>query len=426
MAKHSIKPLSDKDFYFNGQQSAAKVELGRQLFFDKILSGNQNISCATCHHPMAATGDGVSLPIGEGGRGLGPTRRQGMGASAATERVPRNAPHIFNLGSKSFDKMFHDGRVAIDLDSPSGFLSPAAGDLPDGLDNVLAVQAMFPVTSGAEMAGQAGENNQADLASMSDLLGIWQFIANKLQAIPEYVSLFEAAYNDINSAGDITYVHAANAIAAFEAVSWRFDNSPFDRYLRGDKKALSHNQKKGMKLFYGKAGCGSCHSGALQSDQEFHAIAMPQLGPGKGDGVSGHDDIGRQRVSNDANDKYQFRTPSLRNVAITAPYGHDGAYNTLQGVVEHHLSPIDSLQAYDTSQAFLPFITDADLSDFLVHNDLLSRQDLADANELAPTKLSARQINELMDFLYSLTDPAALDMRMDIPKRSPSGLAVFD
>lgn len=311
LAKHKIKPLSDNDFYFKGQLSAAKVELGRQLFFDKILSGNQNISCATCHHPMAGTVDGISLPIGEGGQGLGATRRQGIGASVATERVPRNAPHIFNLGAKSFNKMFHDGRVAIDPKTPSGFSSPAAADLPISLDNDLAVQAMFPATSGTEMAGQAGENVQADLASMEDLLGIWQFIANKLQAIPEYVSLFDAAFNDINSAEDITYVYAANAIAAFEAVSWRFDNYPFDRHLRGDKKALSPNQKKGMNLFYGKVGCGRCHSGALQSDQEFHAIAMPQIGPGKGDGTAGHNDFGRLRVTGVESDKYRFKNPLI-------------------------------------------------------------------------------------------------------------------
>jgi cytochrome c peroxidase len=121
-----------------------------------------------------------------------------------------------------------------------------------------------------------------------------------------------------------------------------------------------------------------------------------------------------------------LRTPSLRNVAITAPYGHDGAYDTLLSVVEHHLSPIKSLHGYDTARAYLPFITDAGVSDFLVHNDFLSRQDIADANELESVKLSGREINELVDFLHALTDPAALDMRIDIPQKSPSGLAVFD
>ena len=247
MAKQFIYPLKDKHFYFNGQQSEAKVELGRQLFFDKILSGNLNISCSTCHHPLAATGDGLSLPIGEGGQAIGVTRSADVNVNAPFLRIPRNAPPIFNLGAKAFNKLFHDGRVELGPDSE--FVSPAGDLLPSGLDNVLAVVAMFPVTDNHEMAGQPGENRQANLAERNDLPGIWAFIADKLRSKSEYVELFDAAYNDINDANDITYVHAANAIAAFEAVTWRFDNSPFDQYLRGDKRAMSSNQKKGMKLF---------------------------------------------------------------------------------------------------------------------------------------------------------------------------------
>jgi cytochrome c peroxidase len=165
------QPASDTDYYEDGAPSDAKVALGNFLFFDKIISGNQNISCASCHHPMAGTGDGLSLPIGEGAMGLGVTRDTGHGADAVHERVPRNAPHVFNLGAKEFDTMFLDGRVQPDPSQPSGFTSPAGDDLPVGLDNPLAVQAMFPVTSGAEMAGQAGENDIADAAAAGDLAG---------------------------------------------------------------------------------------------------------------------------------------------------------------------------------------------------------------------------------------------------------------
>ena len=94
-----------------GTPPPAKVELGKFLFFDKEFGGNRNISCATCHHPMAATGDGLSLPVGEGGAGLGMTRDTGTGEDQIHERVPRNAPHIFNLGAREFTRMFHDGRV---------------------------------------------------------------------------------------------------------------------------------------------------------------------------------------------------------------------------------------------------------------------------------------------------------------------------
>jgi len=148
-------PATDDDFY---PRDPAKEELGKLLFSDKILSGNLNLSCATCHHPLSDTGDGLSLPIGEGGNGLGVTRDTGQGAAAVPERVPRNAPPVFNLGAKEYERMFHDGRVAVDPAQPSGFLSPAGDALPAGLANVLAAQAMFPVTSGTEMAGQEGEN----------------------------------------------------------------------------------------------------------------------------------------------------------------------------------------------------------------------------------------------------------------------------
>ena len=321
-----IEPVSDEDYYNNGVPNMAKVELGRNLFFDKILSGNLNISCATCHHSLAGTGDGLSLPVGEGGLGLGVTRDTGKGADAVHERVPRNAPPVFNLGAKEFTRMFHDGRVELDESQPGGFRSPAGTSLPDGLENVLAVQAMFPVTSATEMAGQLGENHQAELASASDLTGLWDFIALKLQLIPEYVDLFMAAYpGEVEEAGDISFVHAANAIAAFEALNWRFDNSPFDRYLRGDHKALSTEARIGMNVFYRKGGCVSCHSGSFQTDQKFHAIAMPQIGAGKGDNLpgyaDGHDDFGRERVTGNQADRFRFRTPSLRNIALSSPYG---------------------------------------------------------------------------------------------------------
>ncbi len=212
-------PPVDVDFYDNGAPDPAKVELGRLLFFDKVLSGNLNISCASCHHSLTDTGDGLSLPVGEGGRGLGVTRDTGVGRDAVHERVPRNAPPVFNLGAREFRRMFHDGRVEVDPSHRSGFRSPAGDDLPAGLDNVLAVQAMFPVTSGAEMAGQAGENPVADAAASGDLTGphgVWAQLAERLRGIDEYAERFTRAYG-LSGPADITFVHAANAIAAFES-----------------------------------------------------------------------------------------------------------------------------------------------------------------------------------------------------------------
>lgn len=424
------KAATDADFYDNGNPPAAKVELGRMLFFDKVLSGNKNISCATCHHSLTDTGDGLSLPVGEGGRGLGVTRDTGSGADRIHERVPRNAPPVFNLGATSFRTMFHDGRLTVDPSQPSGFFNPAGDDLPAGLDNVLAAQAMFPVTSAAEMAGQPGENPIADAADAGVLAGpggVWDQLTQRLQAIPDYLPLFQSAYpNEVVSASDITYVQAANAIAAFEASAWRATDSPFDRFLEGDKKALTKQQQRGSKLFYGKANCGSCHSGTFQTDMAFHSIAMPQIGPGKGDGVFGYEDFGRERVTLNPADRYRFRTPTLRNVALTGPWGHSGAYDTLEGVVRHHLDPVGSLQAYDPSQLVLPPDPLLDPLDLQAHSDPAVQLGLAASNELPPTPLSDAQVEDLVAFLHALTDPASIDLRIDVPRAVPSGLTLAE
>jgi len=433
-AKYLPDAVTDTDYRTHSQE---QVELGRNLFFDKILSGNMNISCATCHHALTDTGDGLSLPIGEGGRGLGVTRDTGSGPDAVPERVPRNAPPVFNLGAHEFERMFHDGRVAVDPAQPSGFISPAGNDLPLNLENVLAAQAMFPVTSGTEMAGQAGENPIANAAAAGDLAssaGVWAQLAARLKGIPGYVTMFVAAYNDISSASDITFAHAANAIAAFEAVNWRADNSPFDRYLRRDKQAMSKSARLGMQLFYrgtqsgGKhqMTCASCHSGVFQTDQNFHAIAMPQIGAGKGDGFDGHEDFGRERVTQDIADRYKFRTPSLRNIALTAPYGHAGAYNSLQAVVEHHMDAINALFNYDQSQAVLPSRSDLDANDFIVMDDAARLTDIANASELTGFGYKDKHVKYLIDFLHALTDPSSIDLRDDVPKSVPSGLSLAE
>ena len=428
---HFPMAIVDQDYY--PEASNEKITLGKFLFFDKVLSGNRNTSCATCHHTLTATGDGLALPVGEGGRGLGITRDTGSGSSSIHERVPRNAPTVFNLGAKEFAIMFHDGRAFPDDSFASGFSSPAGNLLPVGLDNPLAVQAMFPVTSATEMAGQ-GDENEISLAAAENQLagenGVWNLLAQRLRSIPEYVTLFREAFSHINSAEDISFVDAANAISAFEASAWRADNSAFDKFLRGNKTALSRQQKEGKKLFYGEAGCSSCHSGKFQTDQSFHAIAMPQVGPGKGHNSNGYfdgrEDFGREAVTGDPADRFKFRTPSLRNVALTYPYGHAGAYNSLEAVVHHHLDPVNSLNHYDASQIALPSRSDLDALDLLVMNDPTRVQEIANRNELASTNLNDYEFKALMSFLHALTDLSSIDLRNDTPKRVPSGLSLAE
>ncbi len=419
------KAVTDLDFYDNGRPDPMQVELGRLLFFDKLLSGNRNISCGTCHHALTDTGDGLSLPVGEGGRGLGVTRDTGSGLDAIHARVPRNAPPVFNLGAREFHRMFYDGRLEVDPSQPSGFRSPAGDDFPAGLNNVLAAQAMFPVTSAEEMAGQGEENEISQAAASDDLPLLWERLAIRLRANDTYAELFIEAFPDINAAEDITYVHAANAIGAFEAYAWRADRSPFDRFLRGERQAMSAGARQGMRLFYGKAGCAECHTGPFQTDHEFHGVCMPQVGPGKGDGA-GHEDYGREQATGDEADRFKFRTPTLRNIALTGPWGHDGAFNSLRAMAKHQLDTVASMQTYDRHQVVLPYREDLAEIDFQVLNDPGLVADIIEANELDPRQLSQRDFELLMDFLHALTDPNSLDLRNDSPMVVPSGLPMAD
>lgn len=399
----------------------AEVELGRLLFYDPILSGNREVACATCHHSRFGTSDGVSLAIGDGGIGLGPTRRPDP-ANPPEQRIPRNAPALFNLGADEFTVMFHDGRLEADPSRPSGIRTPLGASMERGFDGVLSAQAMFPVLSPDEMAGHYTENEIARAVRMGLITGeggAWARLSARVAAIPDYRARFDAV---LGRDAPITFADIANAIAAFIAVEWRADDSPFDRYLR-DGTPLPEAAERGMRLFYGKAGCDGCHAGLFQTDHGFHAIAMPQIGPGKAARFERHHrDEGRIRVTGDPQDAFRFRTPSLRNVTATAPYGHAGAYATLEAVVRHHLDPVGSLMAYDPAQAILP--GPARDSDRWVLDRPEEVAAIAAANELEPQALSEAEIADLLAFLAALTDEASLKGRLGVPSRVPSGLPV--
>jgi cytochrome c peroxidase len=272
------------------------------------------------------------------------------------------------------------------------------------------------------MAGQKGESKVANAAAEGNLDEVWRLLTQRVMDIDEYQEMFAEVY----PGETINFRHIANAIGAFEAAAYRADNSPFDRYLRGNKAAMSASAKEGWHLFKKKANCIACHQGKFLTDHEFHALGIPQIGPGKGDGDSGHDDFGREQVTGDPEDRYRFRTPTLRNVAISGPWGHDGAYNTLEGIVRHHLNAVAALENYDVMQAVLPSREDLDAIDFIVHNDPVSRDALAEEIEIDPVQLTEKEIHYLMEFLYALTDPASLDMRSTFPAKVPSGLPLAD
>lgn len=395
----------------------ARVELGQLLFYDPILSGNQGVSCATCHHPEFGTSDGVSLALGDGGIGLGPKRHIGD-ENVPEQRVPRNAPGLWNLGATEFTRFFADGRLELDPTQPHGIRTPLGADMTEGFASPLAAQAMFPVLSGDEMAGHYSENEVSRSVRQGLLAqpgGAWDEIAARVAAVPGYRDRFDAAL----PGEDITFTAIANLIADFIAFEWRADDAPFDRAMQGGEP-LSPDAQAGMELFYGAAGCASCHAGWLQTDHDFHAIAMPQFGPGKAARFETHArDEGRLRVTGAAGDAYAFRTPSLRNVTLTAPYGHTGAYRTLEGVIRHHLDPVASLRAYDLSEAILPDLPGVDDTRVLAVPEEVDA--IAAANELAPSDLSDAQIADLVAFLAALEDP---EERLGIPDMVPSGLPV--
>ena len=417
LADHGITPLDP-----GPTPDPAKVELGKALYFDKLLSGNRDISCATCHLPLHGTGDGLPLSIGTGGFGEAPDRMRG----AMRMLIARNAPDVFNRGSPEWHSMFWDGRVVGNYND--GFTHPHefTQALPTGLDSVLAAQAMFPVTARAEMRGDPkdvdvfGQVNELAATGEKDLVTVWQRLTDRLQAVPEYRELFAQAYPDV-PANEFGFQHAANAIAAFEIDAFTLLDSPWDRFLAGDDSALSTDAQHGALLFYGDAGCARCHSGNLLTDQEFHNAAVPQLGPGKGR-QNPYIDLGRARETGNPDDRFAFRTPPLRNVALTGPWMHNGAFATLEDAVRHMADPLQSFASFDYDLS--PVEVQAETRrNPAIDAEIAQRLDPLFA---APVELSDGEVAQILAFLDALTDPRAATLEEIVPASVPSGLPVGD
>src|SRR5215831_14531440 len=255
------------------------VRLGQALAFDKILSGNQDISCMTCHLPAFATGDGKSLSIGQGGVGLGPTRSHPDGVF-----IPRNAPPLFNVGAMLH--LFLDGRVSVD--AAGVFHTPTGAQLTPEMTRVfefgaISALGLFPVTNRSEMRAASG--NELAAIPDDDLTAIWAALMRRLGSIPEYRLLFEEAYPGTRFR-DMTFAHASNAIAGFVVDQFTFNRTPWDRFLAGNDDALSRRQLAGAQTFL-TLKCSICHNGATFSDEQFHDVAVAQIGPGEGNGPSG-------------------------------------------------------------------------------------------------------------------------------------------
>jgi cytochrome c peroxidase len=388
----------------------ALVQLGQALAFDPILSGPKNISCMTCHQPAFGTGDGRSLAVGQGGTGVGPSRTMLAGQSF----TPRNAPALLNLSGRRM--LFRDGRVQQGLDGV--IRTPAGSMVTPAMTRVfefgpLSAIGLFPVTDRLEMRGDGGN----ELASISDqdFTAIWSGLMKRLGAIPEYRTLFEAAY-PATKFDQMTFAHASNAIAGFIVSSFTLVNSPFRAFVAGDDHALTQDQLDGLSLFVHRGRCVQCHTNADLSDGQFHNTLLPQIGPGKSSTGSASDDFGRADVTGFAGDQHRFRTASLLNVELTAPYGHAGEFATLEDFVQHYDRPAVKLAAYDPSQlepALRSMLFTPD-STFVLGLDPLLRGLTFDADDA----------RVLAAFLRSLTDPAARNLDHVIPARVPSGLPI--
>jgi len=288
--------------------TAETIALGRKLYYDPILSVDNTISCATCHDPEHGFADKDSVSTGVQGK-----------------KGTRNSPTVWN--SAYYMLQFWDGRA------PS-----------------LEKQAEGPVQNPVEMA--------------HTLAGVEQ----KLAANPEYVVEFEKAFGP----GPITYQMVAKAIATFERTVIS-GNSPFDRFhYGGDKKALSLAAQRGLKVFMdpNKGNCSTCHTigekFALLTDNKFHNL-------GVGANTRGElSDLGLYDQSKNEVHKGAFKTPSLRNIALTAPYMHDGSLLTLKDVVDFYVGGGNSNPYLDKQMRALDFLSRQERDDLVAFMESLT------------------------------------------------------
>jgi cytochrome c peroxidase len=407
--KTYIEKFNLKSISIPEKVDAELFRLGQSLFTDKILSGNNNISCVECHHPRVMTHDNLPLGIGEGAAGIeinGAHRFQKDGKILA-----RNTPALFNLGNVHV--MFWDGRVSYNsqqkiFTTPVAELNgphPLRTDIASTLKSALAAQALFPMVNHDEMRGAKGSNPIADAKNEIEA---WELILEKVLAEKKYQDMLAKVF----PGQKMNIGHLGEAIAAFQRQAFSSNDTAYDRYLKGDVDAMTEIQKAGMEVFFNKGRCGSCHSGEHLSNFEYHNIGIPQIGPGKVNG----DDFGRFEWSQNLQDTYSFKVPSLRNVVMTAPYMHNGSFKTLAQVIEHYDMIEDSLKDYqlvNNWKNYVDRITGHDHSNDTQRIDLLSTKL---TRKLGFTEEEEKALNVFMS--TALTDDKFLKMEVDGPYKS--------
>ncbi|APQ16036.1 cytochrome-c peroxidase [Maribacter hydrothermalis] len=276
----------------NNPQSKEKINLGRLLFFDPILSGDKDVACATCHHPDNGYAEFRDISIGVNGTGFGLAREF---------KKPNNIPFLKRNAHTIINTAFN-GINSLDTYSPED--SPMFWD---SRVNSLETQAIEPIKTLEEMRGLNFSEDE-----------ILKEVVLRLKEIPEYQKLFNNSFNEANA---ITIDNIGKAIAAYERTLIT-NNSSFDKYMRGDTEAISLGEKKGFQLFK-KVGCINCHNGPMFSDYKIHTLSVPE----------------NNKLSipdNGFEQQFGFRTPTLRNLRFTAPYMHNGTLTNLKAVLEFY------------------------------------------------------------------------------------------
>jgi cytochrome c peroxidase len=407
-------------------------ELGRMLFFDPILSGNRDQACATCHHPSHGSSDGRSLSVGtkaiivDGVRLPGPdhtfTPRNAMGLWDLAQREPQD--HRGGFWDRRVVRE-EDRFVLYDIGYETSHVPRLV--LPEPLDSLVAAVAMLPVLDRDEMRGEVGElaidGSDNELAKIfdSDFEGIWTALMKRLLAIEAYKQAFAAAYPDM-AAAELHFAHAANAIGAFIQAEFQSTDTPWDQFLNGEDDALQHAAIRGARLFFGRAECGACHADTLLGDDDVHNYAVRPMTTGPKSDFEDVDLGAALRTNGGEEDRYAFRTPSLRNVEHTGPWMHNGCYTSLEAVVRHKRDPLAALGDYDKAQLAPEFRMQVHGGDEVL-DDVAARLGEDVPREIA---LSETEVGELVTFLRALSSPRIATIESLIPDEVPSGLQLTE
>jgi cytochrome c peroxidase len=393
------------------------ADLGRLLFFDTVGGLNNDNNCSGCHSPTSGFGDTQSIAIGVDNNGI-------VGANRTGPRNQRRTPTVANTAF--FPNLMWNSRFAAlsnnPFDNSQGFSFPQ----PEGLSlsyqpHLLVAQAFIPPTERVEVAGFSFPGDNFDIRNE---------VLRRINNVPEYRRRFGKSFPAVRAGEPITFDMFALAIAEFE-FTLVFADAPIDRFARGQKNALTDEQKKGALLFFGTARCVECHtvsgiSNEMFSDFAQHVIGIPQIAPLAGnvpfDGAGQNEDFGLEQITGNPNDRYKFRTSPIRNVALQPTFFHNGVFTRLEDAVRHHLDVFTSARNYTPSAAGI----DADLSAPMGPIEpVLARLDPILAT---PIPLTDDEFRQLIDFVRNgLLDRRAQpeNLRKLIPKVVPSGFSVL-